>query len=56
MTKVSTLISPIDSQYTGHREAEQRRRQTREWLEKRERDLGFVGDAPSLVLDQNPHD
>jgi len=56
MTKVSTLISPIDSQYTGHREAEHRRRQTREWLEKRERDLGFVDDAPSVALDKDQHD
>jgi hypothetical protein len=46
MTKASTLISPIESQYTGHREADDRRRQTREWLRKREQELGFVRDAP----------
>jgi len=33
-----------------------RRRQTREWLEKRERDLGFVDDAPSVALDKDQHD
>ena len=32
MPKTSTLISPIDPQYTGHRDAEERRRQTRKWL------------------------
>jgi hypothetical protein len=53
MSKVPNLISPIDSQYTGHREAEQRRQQTREWLEKRERDIGFVSDAPSLALEKD---
>ncbi len=49
MTKASALISPIDSQYTGHRDGEQRRRQTREWLRKRERELGFVSDAPAVA-------
>jgi hypothetical protein len=49
MTKASTLISPIDPQYTAHREAEVRRRQTREWLKQRERELGFADDAPSVA-------
>jgi len=52
-TKASTLISPIDAKYTGHREAEERRRQTREWLDKRERDLGFVSDAPAVAPDKD---
>jgi predicted metal-dependent hydrolase len=37
MTKASALISPIDPQYTDHRDGEQRRRHTREWLRKRAR-------------------
>jgi hypothetical protein len=45
----ASLISPIDPQYTAHRDAEKRRRETREWLERRERELGFVSDAPSMV-------
>ncbi len=42
----SVLTSPIDSQYTAHRVAERRRRETREWLEQRERELGAIG-APA---------
>jgi hypothetical protein len=49
MTQASNLTSPIDPQYTGHRKAEERRRQTREWLRKRERELGLVSDAPSVA-------
>jgi hypothetical protein len=49
MTKASTLISPIDSQYNAHREAEERRHQTHEWLKKRERELGFISGAPSVA-------
>jgi hypothetical protein len=45
----SAPISPIEPQYTAHRDAERRRRETREWLEQRERELGFVSDAPSMV-------
>jgi hypothetical protein len=53
MTKASALISPIDPQYTGHRDGEQRRRRTREWLRKRERELGFVSDAPAVHRRKN---
>jgi hypothetical protein len=49
MTQTSAIILPIDPQYTAHREAEERRRQTREWLAKREHELGFVSDAPSVA-------
>jgi len=42
----SGLISPLDAQYTGHREAKERQRETREWLAKRERELGCGVDAP----------
>lgn len=41
----STLTLPTDSGYTAHRDAEQRCRETREWLAKRERELGFT-EAP----------
>jgi hypothetical protein len=49
MTQALKLISPLDADYAGHREAEERRRETREWLERRERELGFVKDAPSVA-------
>jgi len=52
-TKASTLISPLDAQYTAHRDAEERRRQTREWLRKRERDLDFVSDAPAVAPEKD---
>jgi hypothetical protein len=52
MMKDSTLISPIDPRYSGHRDGEKRRRQTREWLAKRERELGFVSDAPPVALEK----
>jgi hypothetical protein len=45
MTQTSAIILPIDPQYTAHREAEERRRQTPEWPAKREHELGFVSDA-----------
>ena len=53
MIKASTLVSPIDAKYTGHREAEQRRLQTREWLKSREHELGFVSDAPSVASEKD---
>jgi hypothetical protein len=49
MTQASKLTSPLDAEYAEHREAEERRRETRAWLEKRERELGFVKDAPSVA-------
>jgi hypothetical protein len=49
MARASRLISPLDAEYAERREAEERRRETREWLEKRERELGFVKDAPSVA-------
>jgi hypothetical protein len=49
MLKQSTLPNPLDAQYAGHRNAERRRRETMEWLLQRERDLGFVTDAPSVA-------
>ena len=49
MTQASKLISPLDAEYAEHREDEARRRNTREWLMQRERDLGFIADAPSVT-------
>ena len=52
MIKASSLISSIGPRYSGHRDAEQRRRETREWLARRERELGFVTDAPPVAPDE----
>jgi hypothetical protein len=49
MTLALRLISPLDAEFAEHREAVERRRETREWLEHRERELGFVKDAPSVA-------
>jgi hypothetical protein len=49
MTQTSKLISPLDAEFAEHREEAERRRATREWLGKRERELGFVKDAPSVA-------
>jgi hypothetical protein len=46
MRQSSKLILPCDTNYTAHWEAEKRRKKTREWLRKRERDLA---QAPSIV-------
>lgn len=49
MTQALKPISPLDAEFAEHREAVERRRETREWLEQRERELGFVKDAPSVA-------
>jgi hypothetical protein len=49
MTQASKLSSPLEAEYAEYREAEERRRDTREWLERRERELGFVKDAPPVA-------
>jgi hypothetical protein len=48
MLRKSGLVLPCDPEYTGHREAEKRRQETREWLLQRERD----SIAPSIVPEQ----
>jgi hypothetical protein len=53
MTQALKLISPLDADYAEHRDAAERQRATREWLERRERELGFVKDAPP-VAPKNP--
>ena len=50
MSRVSALLNPLDAHYKAHREAEQRRRETREWLSRRERELGFIKDAPPVEV------
>jgi hypothetical protein len=47
MLKTSKFILPYEPGYTGHWEAEKRRKETREWLRQRERDIA----APSSVPD-----
>ena len=55
MTTETVLKSPLDPHYTGHRDAEQRHQETREWLKQRERELGFVKDAPSVAPEPSSH-
>lgn len=40
MAKTPMAPSPLDAAYTAHREAEQRRRATQEWLREREAAYG----------------
>lgn len=47
MRRTSDLVLPLDAGYTAHREAEERRKQTREWLRRRERQSR----TPSVVPD-----
>ena len=47
MRQKSTLVLPCDPEYTAHREAQRRRRETREWLLQRER----ANLAPPIVPD-----
>jgi hypothetical protein len=47
MHRSSSLILPCDPNYTAHRDAERRRRETRDWLRQRERELAVK--APSIV-------
>jgi len=48
MTQASN-ITPLDAEYVEDRAVEERRRETREWLRQRERELGFVRDAPPVA-------
>jgi hypothetical protein len=49
MNKEKLVSSPLDTRFTAHWDAERRRRETREWLKQRERELGFLKDAPSVA-------
>jgi hypothetical protein len=45
MLKTSKFVLPYEPGYTGHWEAEKRRKETCEWLRRREREVA----APALV-------
>ena len=47
MRQKSRLVLPCDPEYTAHRDAQKRRRETREWLLQRER----ARIAPPIVPD-----
>jgi hypothetical protein len=49
---MSTIILPYEPQYTGHREADDRRRATKEWLRRKEQKLHE--EAPTIVPDHEP--
>jgi hypothetical protein len=53
MMMQTSLVSPLEAQFTSHRDAEKRRRETHEWLEQRERELGLIQDAPPVAPDTN---
>jgi hypothetical protein len=50
-----SLLSPMDANYTGHRDDARRRLETKEWLRKRERELGFTQAPPTAPEDQTQH-
>jgi hypothetical protein len=49
---MSKIVLPYEPDYVGHREAEKRRRETKEWLRQRERDLAER--SPSIVPERTP--
>jgi hypothetical protein len=53
MIKETIVTSPLDTRYTAHWDADRRRRETREWLKQREREMGFLKDAPSVAPESN---
>jgi hypothetical protein len=53
MLKQSTVLNPLDAKYTAHHGEEARRRATKDWLRQRERELGFVTDAPPVAPDHH---
>jgi hypothetical protein len=44
-----TIVSPLDTRYTAHRDEERRREETREWLRQREQELSIARDAPPVA-------
>jgi hypothetical protein len=52
MFQTSKFILPYEPGYTGHWEAEKRRKETREWLRQREREIA----APSIVPEMPERD
>jgi hypothetical protein len=47
MLVMSKIVLPYEPDYVGHREAEKRRQETKEWLQRREREL-----AERVALDR----
>jgi hypothetical protein len=47
MRAMSKIMLPYEPEYVGHREADERRRRTKEWLQLRERELAER--SPSIV-------
>jgi len=55
MLKTSPRLLPYEPGYTGHWQAERRRRETREWLRRREMEVAAKRRreaAPSIVPEQ----
>ena len=48
MVATPKIVLPIEPTYVGHREAEERRKQVSEWLQRRERELD-EHPSPSVV-------
>lgn len=52
MLAMSKIVLPYEPDYVGHREAEKRRQETKEWLRRRERE--FAERSPSIVPERTP--
>jgi hypothetical protein len=52
MLTMSKIVLPYEPDYVGHREAEKRRQETKEWLRERERELAER--SPSIVPKRTP--
>ncbi len=50
----SKVILPYEPGYTGHWEMEKRRKETRDWLRERERQVRERMNAPSIVPESEP--
>jgi hypothetical protein len=50
---MSKIVLPYEPEYVGDREAEQRRKETKEWLRNRERELD---NSLSIVPERAPED
>jgi hypothetical protein len=49
MLQSSKAVLPYEPAYSGHWEADKRRRETRDWLRQRARECAFYREAPSVV-------
>lgn len=49
MLPTSKVILPYEPDYVGHRQADERRKEVKEWLQRREREY-----SPSIVPDHAP--